>query len=146
MKTLFLILLLTVTCYAQKIDGKKIDKWDAIARSQDEQTTFYYAPESIRRADDVIRVWTRFDFSNGSNFLVPGTDYASIRIFATFDCQRNSTVSEDILFYDYHGKLVKSGKDNSRVDETPSTFGYAIFEYLCERRSQFPNQPPKLKP
>lgn len=145
MKSLLLTLLLTITCYAQKIDGKKIDKWDAIVTSID-GVTFSFAPESIRRNEDQITAWTRTDFRDGSGSIIPNTDYASIRILVDYDCAKTRARSRDILFYDLSGKVVKSGQDNDYFQEKPGTFGWAMFEYLCERRSQFPNQPPKLKP
>jgi len=146
MKTLVLILLCALTVPGQKIDGKKIDKWTPIVVSTpDLGITFYFAPESIKRNGDHVIAWTRTDFDRGSGVLLPNTDYYSIRIFVDFDCANNRSRSHDVLFFNSAGKLTKSGQDNDWAKEEPGKFSWAMFEYLCERRAQFPTQPPKLK-
>lgn len=145
MKALLLILALAFTVAAQKTDGKKIEKWTLIADSGDGMA-FYFAPESTRRNEDHVIGWTRTDFQNGTGRVLPGTNYGSLRIFAEFDCGQNRVKGRDILFYDVDGRLAKSGQDRDWSEEKPGTFSYAIFEYLCERRTQFPTAPPKLKP
>lgn len=105
----------------------------------------YFAPESIRRNEDRISGWTRFDFPNGSSALIPDTNWGSIRIFVVVNCDSLAAKSYEILFYDTEGRFKKKDQDNDTAKEQKGTIGWALFEYLCERRTSFPTGPPVLK-
>ncbi|HEX5704878.1 MAG TPA: surface-adhesin E family protein [Pyrinomonadaceae bacterium] len=145
MKVLILALLIVAPAFGQS-DGKKIEKWTPIAWGKDDLRVMHFAPETIRRNEDKVSGWTRFDFPNGSAVALPGTDFGSIRLFLVFDCAHNRAYSYEALLYDRNGKFLKKHNDNSSIEEKPGTLSWAAFEYLCERRTSFPTGPPVLKP
>jgi hypothetical protein len=149
MKPLLLILALAFTIQAQSAkEGKRITKWTPVDQGADERVKSYFAPETVRRADDVIKVWVKFEFPYGSGFLPQNTDFGMVRAYVTLDCAQSRISLPTAITYDRNGKFVaEKERINEAVDwEKPNTMGHAIFEYFCERPAPPPTKAPTLKP
>lgn len=146
MKTLITIIALAVCVQAQSAkEGKGITNWTLVATGQ-EQSRSYFAPETIQRGDDHIRLWTRWDLVGTTLPMLPGV--ASARVYATLDCEGGRSQALTAIFYDSEGRVIKAMEHlkNEWATETPNTIGHAIFAYFCEREATAPVSAPKLKP
>lgn len=149
MKALLLILALAVSVCAQSVkEGKGITEWTFLADSNNGTAKIYFAPKTVRRDEDIIKVWVTVEFPSGDNGLfIPNKNSGALRVFAVFDCKNNSTRALTMLLYDTKAKVSRTREKVSDevAHETPNTFGYVLFEYFCER-GEAPTVRPKLKP
>lgn len=145
MKALLLLLILTTPAQTIK-DGDKITNWTFVASGRDDIAVSYFAPESVKRGEDRIRVWIRVDLPKSSASLFPGTNFYSIRFDTELDCAGGRARSFKTLLYDQSERLARKEKGEAWIKETPDTIGYAVFQYFCEYKENPPQAPPKLKP
>ena len=140
---LFVLLLFVTALQAQSVkDGNKITDWTFIFGGNN--GTLYYGP--IVRNEDIVKVWFKLDFPNGSDAMPGGGigDFGSIRGYGEFRCAEKvlRTAPALVLYYDRAGKLIKSQKEREQVKDNRLNF---LFEYFCEQDKKMPLDRPRLK-
>jgi hypothetical protein len=147
LKSATLIIALALTIQAQSAkEGKRITKWTLVAEG--EMIKSYFAPETIRRADDVIKVWAKFELPYGSSHLLPETDFGIVRAYIVLDCARTLMSMPTMIVYDRNGKHVDEkekveGEGNTSWEE-PNNMAHVIIQYFCERPAPKPTKAPAL--
>lgn len=149
--TILLVLLIAPLVAGQSIkDGKSFTRWESIGTSDDIQAEVFYAPESVKRNGDQIKLWARWNFAKGAaRNLAPdwhGPTIGSFRAFLVFRCQEKKVKGLAVVGYGLDGSILAEERGDLDIDEKPGTVGHAIFTYFCERDSKAPTTAPKLKP
>jgi len=147
MKTILLILALAVGVSAQSIkEGKQITTWTFV--SEGPLIKSYISPDSIKRGDDIIKVWMRFELPKGSRDLYANTpiDFGETRVYGMLNCKASKMQSKTMLVYDRAGNFYL-GKENAGgwAEERPDSIGHSVFVYFCERGEKA-TEAPTLKP
>lgn len=157
-------LLCVSMCWAQGSvkDGKSITTWTLVGEGPgewtdqkyvthqlDAPTKTYYAPETIARAGDIVKVWVKWDYPRGMGTLVQELglpqDYGSLRVYMVLNCKRAEMGAITMLLYDRSGRFALSGTTDTTPKEIPDTMGSELLQYFCERTDGRPTQSPTLK-
>lgn len=142
--------------------GKQITDWTFMAdapgewidaknetHALDAPVKFYYALDTVARADDIVKLWAKWDYARGMGSLVQEynfpQDFYSMRVYLVLDCRRSEMGAITMLLYDKAGKMVRSGTTDEQPKEIAGTLGSGLLEYFCERPTGKPTQAPTLK-
>lgn len=138
MKPLLLILLAASVAAQTGLDWRRL--------ANGENVKVYVA--EIARGEKEVKFWLRFDFPNGAPANFPVANVGSVRIQATFNCEKKTgkLTKEYGYFYDRYGAFIKRAKDGETVKGmSPDSVGGFLLEYFCEQPSKSSPGPPKMK-
>lgn len=151
MKVLLLIITLAFAANAQSLrEGKELDNWKMVARGYEVNVKTYFAPDTIRRNGNEIKLWAMWHFPEGvpEGLLkdAPLQDVGTFRIYLVLSCAEKRLRGTAAIVYDRKDRIIAAQKGNADVSEKPESIGNAIFNYFCEREPPPPTKPPMLKP
>lgn len=149
MKTLLLILALTVGVSAQNIkEGKAITDWTPVSVAADiskrvdgtaldkdvsiegsGRTEMSFA--KVQRSENTFRGWMRFLLP--SSAIVFRGKWNEIRVYVVCDCRKNEIKALKGIVYGVDGTI--HAEENKQILEhtKPGSIGRDLFEFFCER-------------
>lgn len=151
MKPLLLILALAFGISAQVPADTE---WQFIGQNQsrDGVINLHFAPKTIARNGDKIKVWLQIKIAYGSPFrrawhgTGPMPDINMLRAFTMFDCKAKTMKTGEGWIYKPSGEIYQEYKHREKVEEeSPGTLTWTAFEYFCEKEGKKLTGPPTLK-
>jgi hypothetical protein len=148
MKTVLFILLLAAPVFAQGVkEGREIEAWTFV--SEGPLVRSHFAPDTIRRNGEIIKVWMRFELPQGSRKLYADTpiEFGEVRVYGLLNCARNEMQAKTMIAYDQNGSYFASKQNVSGwTEDKPNTISHSVFAYFCEQAAPIPAHRPTLKP
>ena len=131
MRKTILIMLLTVVSNSVKAE------WDAVGIAENNSTTGYADPATIRKNGDLVKMWGLDDYKT-AQVSSDGKAYLSSMVQEQYDCKEEQ---RRILAISYHsgnmgrGDVVFSGSDLGKWEPVaPRSKGEVFWKFACGKQ------------
>ena len=115
--------------------GPAYAEWVAIS-GDDDGTTAYVDPATIRTKGDLVKMWTLYDSKTVETF--PGGSFFSIKRQKEYDCAEERTRTLAEIHFSGNmgsGKVLSSNADERKwVPVAPGSVGEALWQYACKKK------------
>ena len=122
----FLITLLVLN------SGPAYAEWVAVEKT-DDGMTIYFDPDSIRRKEDLVKMWVLYDYKTVQT--VEGVSYLTLKTQSEYDCTEKRT---RMLEFTYFSGQMGSGKvafsdsvEGKWLPVSPDSIGEAVWKFAC---------------